>query len=185
MEGLENSKYVLLKNQGDLTEGQLYKLEEVKSESSVLAEMHELKEEFRTIFEGSRNWSEGTLKLLDWLCSAKNKLSDACKTIINWFGEVTAYFECHVTNDCVEGINNKLYAKLINICIIGSGYSNFAKKLWVDFCKLTIVGSIITKKNNVLSRLPYLFSEPYVFLSAFQVVSSTAMDLGNPSKSSS
>ena len=39
MEGLKNSKYVLLKNQVDLTESQLEKLEEVKSVSPILAEM--------------------------------------------------------------------------------------------------------------------------------------------------
>ena len=113
-----------MKNQDDLTESQLEKLEEVKSVSPVLAEMHKLKEEFRTIFEESRNWSEGTLKLLDWLRSAKDKFSDACKTIVNWFGEVTTYFECHITNGCVEGINNKL--KLIKHAAYGfRNFGNF------------------------------------------------------------
>ena len=39
IEGLKNSKYVLLKNQDDLTESQLEKFEEVKSVRPVLAEM--------------------------------------------------------------------------------------------------------------------------------------------------
>ena len=134
IEGLKNSKYVLLKNQDDLTESQLEKLEEVKSVSPVLAEMHKLKEEFRTIFEESRNWSEGTLKLLDWLRSAKDKFSDACKTIVNWFGEVTTYFECHITNGCVEGINNKL--KLIKHAAYGfRNFGNFETRALLSCCK--------------------------------------------------
>lgn len=134
IEGLKNSKYVLLKNQDDLTESQLEKLEEVKSVSPILAEMHELKEEFRTIFEQSRNWSEGTLKLLDWLYSAKDTFSDACKTIVNWFGEVTTYFECHVTNGCVEGINNKL--KLIKHAAYGfRNFGNFETRALLSCCK--------------------------------------------------
>ena len=31
--------------------------------------MHSLKEEFHVVFENSKNWAEGTLKLIDWLRS--------------------------------------------------------------------------------------------------------------------
>ena len=123
-----------LKNQDDLTESQLKKLEEVKSVSPILAEMHKFKEECRTIFEESKNGSEGTLKLLDWLHSAKDKFSDACQTIVNWFGEITTYFECHVTNGCVEGINNQL--KLIKHSAYGfRHFGNFETRALLACCK--------------------------------------------------
>jgi transposase len=133
-EGLKNSKYVLLRNQDELTEIQAEKLETVKSVSSVLAEMHELKEQFRDIFEESKNWTEGSLRLLDWLLLAKDKFSDACKTIINWFGEITMYFECHITNGCVEGINNKI--KQIKHSAYGfRNFGNFVTRTLLSSCK--------------------------------------------------
>ena len=83
--------------------------------------MHSLKEEFRIIFEKSHNWSEGTLELIDWIKKASNVFSKSCQTLINWFGEVTGYFEHHISNGCVEGLNNKL--KVIKRC--GYGFRNF------------------------------------------------------------
>lgn len=49
--GLKNSKYALLKNEEDLNEQQKDKLELVKQVAPLLARMHQLKEEFRQIFE--------------------------------------------------------------------------------------------------------------------------------------
>jgi transposase len=53
LEGLKKSKYVLLKNESDLT--------------PPLKSLHELKEEIRTIFEQANNWLVGLLKLGRWL----------------------------------------------------------------------------------------------------------------------
>lgn len=119
--GLKGSKYVLGKNEEDLNASELEKLEEVKKVSPVLSEMHRLKEEFRGVFEESNNWSEGTLRLMDWLVAAKDKFHKTCQTIVNWFGEITLYFEDHITNGCVEGINNKLR----QIIRAGYGFRNF------------------------------------------------------------
>ena len=50
----------------------------------------------------------------------------------------------------------------VNIFIIGSAYSNCAKKLCQNFCKLIVVGSLITKRGNVLLNLLFLLSNLYV-----------------------
>ena len=121
MDVLKGSKYPLLKNEVDLLDEQKKKLEKIKNISPILAQMHVLKEDFRTIFEDSNNWGEGTLKLMDWINNASNLFSRSCQTLINWFGEVTAYFEHHISNGCVEGLNNKL--KVIKRC--GYGFRNF------------------------------------------------------------
>lgn len=121
LKGLNCSKYALLKNEEDLNESQKQKLSEVSEVAPDLAKMHQLKEEFRQIFETSKNWAEGTLRLLDWLVKSANYFKDSCSTIIRWFGEVTAYFECRISNGIVEGINNKL--KLIKRS--GYGFRNF------------------------------------------------------------
>jgi transposase len=118
---IKGSKYPLLKNEVDLLDEQKEKLEKVKEVSPILGQMHNLKEEFRTIFEDSDNWSEGTLELMNWLEKASNVFVKSCQTIINWFGEVTGYFEHHISNGCVEGLNNKL--KVIKRC--GYGFRNF------------------------------------------------------------
>ncbi len=121
IEGLNGSKYALLKNEGNLNEKQKKKLIEVSEVSPKLATMHRLKEEFREIFESFENWAEGTLKLLDWMADSSTFFNQSCGTIKRWFDEVTSYFELRITNGVVEGINNKL--KLIKR--LGYGFGNF------------------------------------------------------------
>jgi transposase len=82
LEGLKKSKYVLLKNEKDLSEEQKSKLIQVKEVSSSLKRMHELKEEIRKIFEQTNNWLTGLFKLGIWLASAKKYFPNSQKTII-------------------------------------------------------------------------------------------------------
>ena len=121
LKGLTGSKYALLKNEEDLNERQQEKLREVIEVSPTLAEMHRQKEEFRDIFETSKNWAEGTLKLLDWMAESSTFFKRSCGAIKRWFDEVTSYFELRITNGVVEGINNKF--KLIKRS--GYGFRNF------------------------------------------------------------
>lgn len=58
---LKGSKYPLLKNEIDSLSEQKEKLKKV---SPILEYIHNLEEEFRTIFEKSQNWGEGTLELI-------------------------------------------------------------------------------------------------------------------------
>ena len=121
LEGLNGSKYVLLRNNKDLNERQREKLIEVGKIFPKLATMYRLKEEFREIFDSSQNWPGGTLGLLDWMVDSSTFFKQSCGTIKRWFDEVTSYFELRITNGVVEGINNKL--KLIKR--LGYGFSNF------------------------------------------------------------
>jgi transposase len=121
LEGLKKSKYVLLKNEKDLSEEQKSKLIQVKEVSSSLKRMHELKEEIRKIFEQTNNWLTGLFKLGIWLASAKKYFPNSQKTIIRWLDEIIAYFDNRTTSGVVEGINNKL--KLIKRSAYG--FRNF------------------------------------------------------------
>ena len=56
-----------------------------------LAQMHQQKEGFRTIFEQVEDWGDGTLRLLDWLAEAQEMFKESVGTICRWFGEVTGY----------------------------------------------------------------------------------------------
>ena len=78
--------------------------------------MHELKEEFRSIFEQKTDWLTGLFNLGTWLVSAKKYFPSSRKTIIRWLDEIIAYFDNRTTSGVFEGINNKL--KLI----MRSGY---------------------------------------------------------------
>ena len=118
---LKQSRYALLKPEQHLTEKQQLKLEEVKAISPLLASMHQQKEAFRAIFETAENWTDGTLRLLNWLAETQDNFQNSVGTICRWFEEVTGYFEHRTTSGAVEGINNKL--KLIKRS--GYGFRNF------------------------------------------------------------
>jgi transposase len=124
LEGLKKSKYVLLKNETDLSEEQKTKLVQVKDVSPTLKLMHELKEKLRKIFEQTNNWLVGLFKLGRWLSGAKKYFPDSQNTIIRWLDEIIAYFDYKTTSGVVEGINNKL--KLIKRSAYGfRNFENF------------------------------------------------------------
>ena len=121
LEGLAKSKYVLLKNEENLKEEEKTKLKEVFKISSLLGEMHKLKEDFREIFEKNTDWEGGLSALTDWMKEAMVYFPKSCGTIRRWIDEITAYFDNRTTQGTVEGINNKL--KLIKSR--GYGFRSF------------------------------------------------------------
>ena len=132
LHGLKKSKYVLLKNEKDLTEEQNNKLIQVKEVSPVLKIMHELKEKIRTIFEQTNNWLPALFKLGIWLSQAKRYFPNSQKSMIRWLAEIIAYFDNRTTNGVVEGINNKL--KLIKRSAYGfRNLENFRARCWLTW----------------------------------------------------
>lgn len=119
--GLVDSKYALLKNEANLNEEQKEKLAEVKIVSERLGVMHQLKEEFREIFEQTEIWADGLLELGGWLSKAQKYFTTSQGTIYRWLDEILAYFNNGTTSGVVEGINTKI--KLIKRS--GYGFKNF------------------------------------------------------------
>lgn len=78
---LKKSKYALLKNEETLKESEKEKLESIRNVIPELARLHRLKEEFRNVFEKSKDWVEGLFNLSDWLREAQNYFADSCGTI--------------------------------------------------------------------------------------------------------
>ena len=70
-DSLKGSKYTLLKAEDKLSDRQKEKLEKLKEASPLVRMMHSLKEEFHVVFKNSKDWAEGTLKLIDWLKKAE------------------------------------------------------------------------------------------------------------------
>jgi transposase len=86
--------------------------------------MHQLKENFRKIFNQSKNWWMGICKLGKWLSKAQKYFPDSYRTIVRWLDEILAYFDHRTTQGIVEGINNKL--KLIKRSAYGfRNFQNF------------------------------------------------------------
>jgi len=124
LEGLNKSKYVLLKNGEDLNDEQKIKLNQVKQVSPSLKVMYELKEKIRQIFNKTKDWLKGLYKLSIWLLRAKDHYPTSHNTIVRWLDEIIAYFDNRTTSGVVEGINNKL--KLIKRSAYGfRNFDNF------------------------------------------------------------
>ena len=56
LSGIKKSKYILLKNEEDLTDIEKEQLESVKKVAPTLQKMPQMKEEFRRIFEAPKDW---------------------------------------------------------------------------------------------------------------------------------
>jgi transposase len=122
LDGINDSKYSLLKNEERLNEKQKLKLISVTKVCPKIAKMHKLKEKFREIFENKKtDWFRGLLRSGLWQKRAKEYFPDSVKTITNWLDEIIAYFDNRTTSGGVEGINNKL--KLIKRSAYG--FRNF------------------------------------------------------------
>jgi transposase len=90
--------------------------------------MHQLKEEFREIFQQQQNGLSGLIKISDWLKEAVTYYPESKKTIVRWIGEIISYFDERITNGIVEGINNKL--KLIKRSAYGfRNFNNFRNRV--------------------------------------------------------
>ena len=132
LDGINDSKYALLKNEENLNEKQKSKLISVKKVCPRLARMHKLKEKFREIFENRKtNWLRGLLRIGIWQQRAKQYFSATVNTLTNWLDEIIAYFDNRTTSGVVEGVNNKL--KLIKRS--GYGFRNFEN--YKNRCLLT------------------------------------------------
>ena len=116
--------YPLLKNGADLTETQQEILEHVYDASPALKEAHQLKEEFRDIFDTAHTVDQGSRELQRWIDKAEQAdlFAEAVKTIKHWFHSIVNYFYHRTTNGPAEGINNKI--KVIKR--MAYGFRNFA-----------------------------------------------------------
>lgn len=129
---VKGSKFILLKNGGDLTEAERIKLASIFKCSKRLKLAYELKEEFRDIFETCNTVEEGKAQLLLWLVKARTVYCDVLTTIRNHLDGICNYFLSRTTSGVMEGINNKL--KLIKRQAYGFvNFDNFRARLLACF----------------------------------------------------
>ena len=126
--------YPLLKNQDNLTEKQQEVLENVYEADPVLRRAHQLKEQFRSIFDKAHTVEEGRKHLQKWICKAyKHELFPGVITNMKtWLSAIIKYFTNRTTNGPSEGINNK--TKLIKRRAYGfRNFGNFRLRILTAF----------------------------------------------------
>jgi transposase len=126
--------YPLLKNQDDLTEKQQEILDAVYDVDPVLKRAHQLKEQFRSIFETVQTLEDARKQVQKWLSKAyKHALFPHVITRMKtWLSSILNYFNHRTTNSPSEGINNKI--KLIKRRAYGfRNFDNFRLRILTAF----------------------------------------------------
>lgn len=134
-EQLKGSRWVLVKNQKDLNEKQRTTLAGLYQVSPELKACHQLKEEFRTIFETITDREKARTALLRWMKQVEKQSVTALQpflvTLKNWFELILNYFIERWTNAFAEGINNKI--KLIKRRAFGfTNFDHFRLRILVE-----------------------------------------------------
>ncbi len=125
---LKGLRWILVKNEANLDEEQKAQLEALSQKCPELKKCHELKEDFRKIFEKEKTRPKAKKKLEAWKRRVRRtglrSLDGFLDTLESWEEWILNYFSSgKVTNGVVEGLNNKI--KLIKRR--GYGYRNNGK----------------------------------------------------------
>lgn len=124
-ECLKGSRWVLVKNQANLSDKEQAKLALLYETSPDLKQLHQLKEAFRDIFETDHSRDHAALSLATWMEKVRTAglkaLEPFLKTLDNWGQQILNYFNHRTSQGFVEGMNNRI--KLI--MRRGYGYRNF------------------------------------------------------------
>jgi transposase len=106
---LMRHRFVLLKRQHDLDEGEKWKLELWRTNFAMLGIAHELKEAFYGIYD-AKDRHEAKRLYWDWLLSIPQELQPYFKELTtalkNWEDEIFAYFDYRITNAFTESMNS-------------------------------------------------------------------------------
>jgi transposase len=121
---LKGSRWVLVRNQSDLTPEQREKLDTIYAVSPELKLSHQLKEQFRAILELTDR-DQAAHQLDAWIQQVESSGLKAFQgfvtTLHNWHDYILNYFHERWSNGFAEGMNNKI--KLLKRR--GFGYTNF------------------------------------------------------------
>lgn len=125
---IKGCRFILLKNNIDLTEEEKVKLEDILKQSKRLRLAYKLKEDFRDIFETCQTPESGREKLKEWLQEAKVIYGGVLETIRKHLDNICNYFLSRTSSGVMEGINNRI--KLIKRQAYGfMNFTNFRSRL--------------------------------------------------------
>jgi len=123
---LKGCRWLLVKNQENLTKEQQKKLTHMLEASSELKSCYELKEAFRDLFNQNLTYQAAEKRLLRWIAKVEATSFKALKSFVNtlrnWWEQILNYFDGRYNNGFAEGVNLKI--KMLNRR--GYGYRNFS-----------------------------------------------------------
>lgn len=109
---LKGCRWLLVKNQADLTADERVKLAAIGTAVPALHDLHTVKEAFRTIFETAPDRATAVGALEAWIDQALQtglkRLDTFVTTLRTWWDVILNYFHAGLTSGFVEGMNNKL-----------------------------------------------------------------------------
>ena len=124
-EALKNCRYVLLKNEQNLTEKQQVKYQMIKDSNFEVTKAMNIRENFKSLFDYYHN-EAGALEILE------NWALDSFHKCINEMNKVVATFTRHssgIVNALISGINNamaeRLNGKIQEVKTVARGYRTF------------------------------------------------------------
>jgi transposase len=101
-------RYLLLKNQENLTKEEKSDLQSFLSDFPVLKIAFEMKEELRDIYRTARTPTSARNRIKQWLRHAKLFFQDSARSIERHLEGICNYFEHHLTSGITEGMNTKI-----------------------------------------------------------------------------
>ena len=132
---LKGCRWLVVKNADDLSDEEQAKLEAMFAVSPALQDLHDLKEDFRTVFETASDRATAQEHLADWVQkveqSGVTSLTKFVTTLRNWWEVILNYFPARLSSGFVEGMNNKL--KVIKRLAYGFGnFEHFRLRVLVE-----------------------------------------------------
>ncbi len=132
---LKGNRWLLLKNRCELKPKEEAELNVVLDASNELCAIYLLKEEFRTICEKIKDKVHAERFLQAWIWKAvttgSRYLIRFVNTLRNWWQEFLNYFDDHVTQGFVEGINRAIRG-IINRAFGYRNFDNFRLQVLVE-----------------------------------------------------
>ena len=108
---LKGCRWIVLKRRENLSHKERKRLPQLYDASPELQLCHDLKDEFRAIFD-LQNRQEAEAWLEDWVISVEGSgfkpLQKFVQTLRNWWPYIMNYFDHRHSNGFAEGLNNKL-----------------------------------------------------------------------------
>ena len=132
---LKGGRWLLVRNQADLSETDQAKLEAMFALAPELARLHRLKEDFRTLFETQTDPTEASPALETWIAQVEASGLSALLSFVallrkRW-EHILHYFHTRLTSGGVEGLNNKI--KVVKRCAYGfRNFEHFALRVLVE-----------------------------------------------------
>lgn len=109
---LKGLRYLLLKNEHNLTESDKNRLESLAQSHPDLFQLWQIRQELYEWYEVRTTPDEARLTLKQWLSKARQlgmaPLDSFCDTLTNWQTEIVNFFHHRITSGFVEGMNSKI-----------------------------------------------------------------------------